>query len=96
MLDDTAILTGGKVISETLVQAGCYLKNDPARPGWWLPTRTRRRSSGQGSADGQGQSSRSKPRSTDYPDDREKLQERMAKLSGGVAVIKVEPQLKPS
>ena len=95
MLEDIAIVTGGQVITEEL---GIKLENVDARharsrqdrqghqgetpPSSTVPApRTRSRPA----------STRSRPRSSnsDSDFDREKLQERLAKLSGGVAVIKV-------
>ena len=95
MLEDIAILTGGEMISEDL---GIKLENvtiDDARhrqarhhrqgqhdASSTAPARTRRsRPAPRRSA------SRSRTPPVDY--DREKLQERLAKLAGGVAVIKV-------
>ena len=95
MLEDIAILTGGEMISEDL---GIKLENvtvEHARPGQarhhrqgqhdassTAPARTRRSRPGPRRS-----ASRSRTRRRDY--DREKLQERLAKLAGGVAVIKV-------
>ena len=94
MLQDIAILTGGQVISEEvglkLENAGVELLGRPARSS---SPRTRPRSSRAPATPTRSPvaSTRSAPRSrsrdSDY--DREKLQERLAKLAGGVAVIKV-------
>jgi chaperonin GroEL len=94
MLRDIAILTGGQVISE---ETGRKLEtatiNDLGRAGKVVSTKE-----DTVVVDGQGEDSAIKGRieeirreidlsTSDY--DREKLQERLAKLSGGVAVIRV-------
>ncbi len=96
MLEDIAILTGGEVISEDL---GLKLENVDARSSSAGPSkcqgRPRKRPPSSTApvrqADHRAASTRSAARSkrptSDY--DREKLQERLAKLAGGVAVIKV-------
>ena len=95
MLQDIAILTGGQVISEEM---GRRLENatlaDLGQARRVVAEQGRHdHRRGQGRARGHpgAASSRSRPRSTtttsDY--DREKLQERLAKLSGGVGLIKV-------
>ena len=95
MLRDIAVLTGGQVISE---EVGFKLENATLeRPRPRQADRDRqgqhhdRRRQGQGRRHHRAGSTRSRPRSrratSDY--DREKLQERLAKLSGGVAVINV-------
>jgi chaperonin GroEL len=94
MLEDIAVLTGGKVISE---ETGLKLENVKIEDlGGAKTVRVEKESTviieGHGkSADIEGrkkQISRQIEQSTsDY--DREKLQERLAKLSGGVAVIRV-------
>src|SRR6266540_4105007 len=94
MLADIAILTGGQVISE---EVGLKLEN----VGLDLLGRARRVSVTKDDTtivEGQGDSDQIKGRisqikteidKTDSDYDREKLQERLAKLAGGVAVIKV-------
>jgi len=94
MLEDMAILTGGKVISEDL---GLKLENvgleDLGRAGRVKITKdTTTIVSGSGAkADIEARISQIRRQiedtTSDY--DREKLQERLAKLAGGVAVIKV-------
>ncbi|MGX7677786.1 chaperonin GroEL [Jatrophihabitans sp. DSM 45814] len=94
MLQDIAILTGGQVISETV-----GLKLETA--GLELLGRARRVNiskdettivEGSGDADqiqGRVNQIRGEIENSDSDYDREKLQERLAKLAGGVAVIKV-------
>jgi len=94
MLQDIAILTGGQVISETV-----GLKLETA--GLELLGRARKVNvskdettviEGAGDADqiaGRVNQIRSEIENSDSDYDREKLQERLAKLAGGVAVIKV-------
>jgi chaperonin GroEL len=93
MLEDIAILTGGQVISEDL---GIKLENVTstcsARPSASPSTRTTPPSSTAPARrpTSKAASNRSASRSRHHVDyDREKLQERLAKLAGGVAVIKV-------
>ena len=94
MLEDIAILTGGEVISEEL---GLKLENTQVSQ----LGRARRVVIGKDNTtiiDGAGDASAIKGRvsqikseieNTDSDFDREKLQERLAKLAGGVAVVKV-------
>ncbi len=94
MLHDIAILTGGQVISETV---GLKLEN----AGLELLGRARKFATtkdettiveGAGDADqihGRVNQIRAEIEKSDSDYDREKLQERLAKLAGGVAVIKV-------
>src|SRR6476619_6954490 len=94
MLNDIAILTGGQVISETV---GLKLEN----AGLELLGKARKVVvtkdettivEGSGDADqiqGRVNQIRAEIENTDSDYDREKLQERLAKLSGGVAIIKV-------
>ncbi|MFY9264200.1 MAG: chaperonin GroEL [Solirubrobacterales bacterium] len=94
MLEDIAILTGGEVISEEL---GLKLENTQVSQ----LGRARRVVVGKDNTtiiDGAGDSAAIKGRvgqikseidTTDSDFDREKLQERLAKLAGGVAVVKV-------
>ena len=94
MLQDIAILTGGQVISE---EVGLKLENADARPA--RPARkvvvTKDETTiveGAGDADqiaGRVNQIRAEIEKSDSDYDREKLQERLAKLAGGVAVIKV-------
>ena len=94
MLEDIAILTGGKVISEDL---GIKLETHHARrPRQGQEGHDRqgqhhdRRRRGAGEAiDGRVKTIRTQIEDTTCDYDREKLQERLAKLVGGVAVIKV-------
>jgi chaperonin GroEL len=94
MLQDIAILTGGQVISEEvglkLENAGLDLLGRPARSS---SPRTRPRSSRAPAtptrSPGRVNQIRAEIEKTDSDYDREKLQERLAKLAGGVAVIKV-------
>ncbi|HWI51531.1 MAG TPA: chaperonin GroEL, partial [Symbiobacteriaceae bacterium] len=94
MLEDIAILTGGEVISEELGR-----KLDAAGPesmGQCRQVRIEKEKTtiveGRGSADaikGRVASLKRQIEETTSDFDREKLQERLAKLAGGVAVIKV-------
>jgi chaperonin GroEL len=94
MLQDMAILTGGQVISE---EVGLKLENTTldllGRPSASSSPRTRPPSSRApaAEADIKGRISQIKAEidNTDSDYDREKLQERLAKLTGGVAVLKV-------
>ncbi|MGI6296212.1 MAG: chaperonin GroEL [Armatimonadota bacterium] len=94
MLEDIAILTGGTFISEDL---GIKLENvDPTMLGRASKVVVGKEETtiieGKGTAEAvQGRISqiRKQIETTDSNYDREKLQERLAKLSGGVAVIKV-------
>ena len=95
MLQDIAILTGGTVVSEEI---GLKLENATLDLLGIGPEGRRhegrhhgRRGRRQGSGHQGPRSTRSRPRSseTDSDYDREKLQERLARLAGGVAVIKV-------
>ena len=95
MLEDIAILTGGEVITEEM---GLKLENTTARAARQGPPR--RRLQGQHARSSTAAASReqikgrikqikSEIENTDSDFDREKLQERLAKLAGGVAVVKV-------
>src|SRR4029079_11048434 len=94
MLEDIAVLTGGKAITEDL---GIKLENirleDLGRAKRvTIDKENTTIIEGGGSAkDIEGRVKRSRPRTEKPPaaSDREKLQERLAKLVGGVAVIKV-------
>jgi chaperonin GroEL len=94
MLQDIAILTGGQVISE---EVGLKLENatldllGSARKVVVTKDETTIVQGGGKEADIQGRINqiKSEIEKTDSDYDREKLQERLAKLSGGVAVIKV-------
>jgi chaperonin GroEL len=94
MLQDIAILTGGQVISE---EVGLKLENVDidllGKARKVVVTKdTTTIVEGQGSEDevaGRIQQIKAEIEKTDSDWDREKLQERLAKLSGGVAVIKV-------
>jgi len=95
-VEDIAILTGGKAITEDL---GIKLENikleDLARPRRCVVTRTNTTivegpaRPGASRAASSSFGPRIEETTSDY--DREKLQERLAKLAGGVAVIKVGP-----
>ena len=94
MLEDIAILTGGEVITEEM---GLKLENTSSRssaaPARSSSTRTRPRSSTAPVTRIRSSPASSRSRreieTTDSDFDREKLQERLAKLAGGVAVVKV-------
>ncbi|HKF90726.1 MAG TPA: chaperonin GroEL [Acidimicrobiia bacterium] len=94
MLEDMAILTGGTVISE---EVGLKLENvgldllGTARKVVVTKDETTVVEGGGSQSDIQGRINqiRSEIDNTDSDYDREKLQERLAKLSGGVAIIKV-------
>src|SRR5213593_3780134 len=94
MLQDIAILTGGQVISETV---GLKLENTTldllGRARKIVVTKdetTIVEGSGEdGDIKGRIQQIKNEIENTDSDYDREKLQERLAKLSGGVAVLKV-------
>src|SRR6059058_449897 len=94
MLQDMAILTGGQVISE---EVGLKLENvgvdllGTARKVVVTKDETTVVEGGGSQADIQGRINqiRAEIENTDSDYDREKLQERLAKLSGGVAIIKV-------
>ena len=93
MLQDIAILTGGQVISE---EVGLKLENTDltmlGRARKIVVTKDETTIvEGSGDKDqiaGRGEQIRREIEATDSDYDREKLQERLAKLSGGVAVIK--------
>src|ERR1700730_6066502 len=94
MLQDIAILTGGQVVSEEI---GLKLENvgiellGRARKVVVTKDETTIVEGGGSKADVQGriQQIRAEIENTDSDYDREKLQERLAKLAGGVAIIKV-------
>jgi chaperonin GroEL len=94
MLQDMAILTGGQVVSE---EVGLKLENigldllGKARKIVVTKDETTIVEGGGQKADVQGRINQIKQEieNTDSDYDREKLQERLAKLSGGVAIIKV-------
>jgi chaperonin GroEL len=94
MLQDMAILTGGEVISE---EVGLKLENvgldllGTARKVVVTKDETTIVEGGGSQSDIQGRINqiRGEIENTDSDYDREKLQERLAKLSGGVAIIKV-------
>src|SRR6476660_9333028 len=94
MLNDIAILTGGQVISETvglkLEKAGIELLGNARKVVVTKDETTI--VEGSGDADqiqGRVNQIRAEIENSDSDYDREKLQERLAKLAGGVAVIKV-------
>ena len=94
MLQDIAVLTGGQVVSE---EVGLKLENvgldllGTARKIVVTKDETTIVEGGGNKADVQGRINQIKTEidNTDSDYDREKLQERLAKLSGGVAIIKV-------
>jgi len=94
MLEDIAVLTGGQVVSE---EVGLKLENvgldllGTARKIVVTKDETTIVEGGGDKADVQGRINQIKAEidNTDSDYDREKLQERLAKLSGGVAIIKV-------
>ena len=97
MLQDIAILTGGTVISSTLnMELADAQLSDLGRARQIVVTKDNTTIvDGFGSADAIAQRAheiRSAIATTNSDYDREKLQERLAKLSGGVAVIKVGAQ----
>ncbi len=94
MLEDMAVLTGGTVISEevglalekaTIKDLGRAKKVQVTKENTHRDRRRRRRRGDPGAH--QADQGADRRTSSDY--DREKLQERVAKLAGGVAVIKV-------
>jgi chaperonin GroEL len=94
MLEDIAIVTGGQVITEEL---GYKLENTSRSRCSAAPDRQdhqgehhhHRRRRLRGGHQGPHQPDQGEIENSDSDFDREKLQERLAKLSGGVAVIKV-------
>ena len=94
MLEDIAILTGGKVITE---KAGLKLENATLRDLGRARTVSATKdattvvegSGNQDAIDARVRQIRAQIEETTSDYDREKLQERLAKLAGGVAVIKV-------
>ena len=88
-----AILTGGQVIAEELgIKLENITLNDLGKAARVRSTRTTRRSSTARQEEGHRGALHRDPqpdRSTTSDYDREKLQERLAKLAGGVAVVKV-------
>ncbi|GAA3668933.1 chaperonin GroEL [Nocardioides ginsengisoli] len=94
MLQDIAILTGGQVISEEvglkLETAGVELLGQARKVVITKDETTIVEGAGdQGQIEGRVNQIRAEIESSDSDYDREKLQERLAKLAGGVAVIKV-------
>ena len=94
MLEDIAILTGGKAITEDLASSSRTSSSRTwARRRRSRSTRTTRRSSKargtQSAIEGRVKQLRTQIEDTTSDYDREKLQERLAKLVGGVAIIKV-------
>jgi chaperonin GroEL len=96
MLEDMAILTGGTVISEEIWASS----SRPSRSKCWAAPRTSPSTKDETTiVDGAGKKqgdrgphcrrSRRRSRTTTSDYDREKLQERLAKLAGGVGVIRV-------
>src|SRR5687767_598823 len=101
MLEDIAILTGGEVITEEM---GLKLENTQLsqlgrarRVVVAKDTTTIIDGAGEGEAiKGRINQIKSEIENTDSDFDREKLQERLAKLSGGVAVVKVGAATEPA
>ena len=94
MLQDLAILTGGQVISEevglSLETAGVELLGQARKVVVTKDETTIVQGAGQQEQiDGRVKQIRAEIENSDSDYDREKLQERLAKLAGGVAVIKV-------
>ena len=94
MLQDIAILTGGQVISEEvglkLESAGIELLGQARKVVITKDETTIVEGAGdQGQIEGRVNQIRAEIENSDSDYDREKLQERLAKLAGGVAVIKV-------
>ncbi|MDH5519085.1 MAG: chaperonin GroEL [Acidimicrobiia bacterium] len=94
MLQDMAILTGGQVISEEvglkLENAGLDLLGQARKVTITKDETTIVEGSGdKADVDGRVAQIRAEIENTDSDYDREKLQERLAKLAGGVAVLKV-------
>ncbi|WP_134766875.1 chaperonin GroEL [Nocardioides sp. 1609] len=94
MLQDIAILTGGQVISEEvglkLESAGVELLGQARKVVITKDETTIVEGAGdQGQIEGRVNQIRAEIEKSDSDYDREKLQERLAKLAGGVAVIKV-------
>ena len=94
MLQDIAILTGGQVISEEvglkLESAGIELLGQARKVGITKDETTIVEGAGdQAQIEGRVNQIRAEIENSDSDYDREKLQERLAKLAGGVAVIKV-------
>ena len=94
MLQDIAILTGGQVISETvglsLETAGIELLGQARKVVVTKDETTIVEGAGDGDQiNGRVNQIRAEIENSDSDYDREKLQERLAKLAGGVAVIKV-------
>ncbi|MCG7273840.1 chaperonin GroEL [Corynebacterium afermentans] len=94
MLQDLAILTGGQVISEevglSLETAGIELLGQARKVVVTKDETTIVQGAGdQAQIDGRVKQIRAEIDNSDSDYDREKLQERLAKLAGGVAVIKV-------
>ena len=94
MLQDIAILTGGQVISEEvglkLESAGIELLGQARKVVITKDETTIVEGAGdQGQIEGRVNQIRAEIEKSDSDYDREKLQERLAKLAGGVAVIKV-------
>ncbi|KRB78068.1 molecular chaperone GroEL [Nocardioides sp. Root190] len=94
MLQDIAILTGGQVISEEvglkLESAGLELLGQARKVVITKDETTIVEGAGdQGQIEGRVNQIRAEIENSDSDYDREKLQERLAKLAGGVAVIKV-------
>ena len=95
MLQDIAVLTGGQVISEEvglkLDQAGLDVlgHGPPHRRDQGQHHGHRRRAASTTTSSGRVNQIKAEIERTDSDWDREKLQERLAKLAGGVCVIKV-------
>ncbi len=94
MLEDIAILTGGKVIAEELgIKLESVSLNDLGRAKKIVDRQGQhddhRRRRQEGDIEGRVKQIRTQIDETTSDYDREKLQERLAKLVGGVAVIRV-------
>ena len=94
MLQDIAVLTGGQVVAPRSASSSTRSASRcSARPAAsWSPRTTPRSSRASATSrevDGRVHQIKAEIESTDSDWDREKLQERLAKLAGGVCVIKV-------
>jgi chaperonin GroEL len=100
MLEDIAILTGGKPSWKRPASSwkACNWKTwaAPSASPWTRTTPPSSTALGRGEGhQGPHQAARAQIDETTSDYDREKLQERLAKLAGGVAVIKVAPRPRP-
>ena len=103
MLDDIAVLTGGTFISEdlgiklenvTLEQLG-QAKHGPRREGEHARSSTAPARSARGDQGARRRQIRTQMDQTESEYDKEKFSERLAKLTGGVAIIRSAPRPRP-